>query len=142
MSAPDTRRFHGRSIAALLVLLCPGSAGATWSIVGVDPRTREVGVAGASCVRGVVRIAGLAPGMGAVASQAASNTAGRDLATDRLAAGATPATILEEITSVSFDTNVRRRQYGIAAFSGPPTSYTGSGTSSWSGHLSGANVAV
>jgi uncharacterized Ntn-hydrolase superfamily protein len=130
------------TLAALLIALCPAPARATWSIVAVDPVTREVGAAGASCVDGVVRIAGLAPGKGVVASQASSNLQARDRAVMRLEEGLTPEAILEEITGAAFDTNARRRQYGLAAFNGPPAGFTGAGTSPWAGHKAGANVAV
>ena len=126
----------------LVLLLLPAPARATWSIVAVDPQTHEVGAAGASCVDGVIRIAGLAPGKGVVASQAASSLAGRDRAVARLEEGVDPAAILAEITAAAFDTNARRRQYGIAAFSGPPAGFTGSGNSPWAGHAQGANVSV
>src|SRR5690242_10307190 len=99
------------TLIALLAL--PAPARATWSIVAVDPQTREVGAAGASCVEGVVRIAGLAPGKGVVASQAASNVEARDRAVLRLEEGLTPEAILQEITGAAFDTNSRRRQYGL-----------------------------
>ena len=58
-------------MAAVLAALCaPGSASATWSIVAVDPETREVGIAVASCIGGVEVTAGIAPGKGVVTAQA------------------------------------------------------------------------
>ena len=128
-------------LAAALVL-APATASATWSIVAIDPQTREVGAAGASCVDGVERIAGLAPGKGVVASQAASNLVARDRAVELLEAGLTPEAILTDITSAAFDTNSRRRQYGLAAFNGPPAGFTGAGTMPWAGHAEAANVSV
>ncbi len=58
-------------MVAGVVLLGAGRAEATWSIVGVDPETGEVGVAVASCVGFEVTIVPvLVPGVGAAASQA------------------------------------------------------------------------
>ncbi|MGH9941700.1 MAG: DUF1028 domain-containing protein, partial [Pyrinomonadaceae bacterium] len=54
------------SLASLIILLLSATVShATWSIVAVDPRTKEVGIAGASCTDFVFGIAGLAPGKGA-----------------------------------------------------------------------------
>jgi uncharacterized Ntn-hydrolase superfamily protein/DNA-binding beta-propeller fold protein YncE len=131
-----------RCSLALLLALWPVSASATWSIVAMDPQTRQVGAAGASCVEGVVRIAGLVPGKGAVASQASTNLDARDRAVERLEEGLTPDAILQEITGAAFDTMARRRQYGLVAFNGPPVGFTGEGTSPWAGHKTGPNVAV
>ena len=58
---------------SLFALLTAGDAAATWSIVAIDPATREVGIAGASCIAGAQEIAGLAPGRGAIAAQAMAN---------------------------------------------------------------------
>ncbi len=80
-----------RAVVVLSAVWLPAApASATWSIVAVDPETREVGIAGASCIGGVEIIGGLVPGRGAVAAQASANLAGRDLAMDRLAAGSSP----------------------------------------------------
>src|SRR3712207_2405765 len=57
-----TRARGWLSLVALTALSVgmPRQASATWSIVAVDPRTREVGAAGASCTPFVVGIVGLA----------------------------------------------------------------------------------
>src|SRR5688500_10339251 len=51
----------------------------TWTIVALDPRTGDVGIAGASCVPVKIdAIAALVPGKGVATTQAAFNVAHRD----------------------------------------------------------------
>jgi uncharacterized Ntn-hydrolase superfamily protein len=127
---------------ALLTLLAPG-ADATWSIVAVDPETREVGIAGASCILGSELLARLVPGHGAVAAQAIPNLAARDEIARRVAAGESPAAALAAVTEGSFDTMLgssmaRIRQYGVAAlgFEHDPANFTGS----WAVDFAGARI--
>ncbi len=51
------------SVVISLLLSLPRLAMATWSITAVNPKTREVGIAGASCTDFVFGIAGIAPVM-------------------------------------------------------------------------------
>jgi uncharacterized Ntn-hydrolase superfamily protein len=141
--------MRARSLAVLVVgvLVSARPAAATWSIVAVDPATREVGVAGASCYRNSQVIARVVPGRGAVAAQALSNLEGRDLAARRLAEGASPAEIVATLASARFDWRGlfplhRVRQYGVAALGAPPASYTGSWTIGWAGAAQAAHVTV
>lgn len=140
-----------RPIVAVVVgigLACAAApaARATWSIVAVDPSTREVGVAGASCHPDVQVIGRVVPGKGAVAAQAVSNLDGRDRAAERLAEGARPDEILAELTRRRFDgwqlPLHRFRQYGIAALGAPPASYTGAWTFPWRGAAQADGVTV
>jgi uncharacterized Ntn-hydrolase superfamily protein len=123
------------------LLLLPEPAAATWSIVAVDSKTREVGIAGASCIQGVDVIAGLVPGRGVVAAQALSNISGRDRAVEALKEGAHPDAILDEIASDTFDPRPWHRlgghpmrQYAIASLEGPSqASFTGDRAYDWAG---------
>lgn len=75
------RNFFGTGlIAGATLLVLPGSARGTYSIVASDQATQQVGGAGTSCVGSLsVRIIyGVAIGHGAVHAQAQINTAGRD----------------------------------------------------------------
>jgi uncharacterized Ntn-hydrolase superfamily protein len=134
---------------ACLALLCPGGASATWSIVAVDQQTREVGVAGASCIGNVQMIAGLAPGRGAIAAQAMANFAARDRGVELLAGGASPRVVIATIATDRFDSiagvdTSQLRQYGVAAlgFEDAPAAYTGSWTFAWRGHNLAPGVSV
>lgn len=142
------RRSIGTAAAALGLALAaaPPAARATWSIAAVDPATREVGVAGASCYPDVYVIGRVVPGRGAVAAQAIVDLAGRDLAAGQLAAGVRPEEILEQLTRRRFDAWYlplhRLRQYGIAALGQPAASYTGAWTFSWAGAAQADGVTV
>jgi uncharacterized Ntn-hydrolase superfamily protein len=132
---------------AFVALLCPSAADATWSIVAVDPATREVGAAGASCIANAQMLAGLAPGRGAIAAQAMANLSGRDRGVELLAGGASPQAVMEEIATARFDSfwgidTSRLRQYGVAALGFAPAAFTGSWTFDWQGHQLGPGVSV
>jgi MYXO-CTERM domain-containing protein len=103
-------------------------AGATWSLVAVDPATGEVGAAAATCGKMVWFIAEVVPGRGAVVAQADTLLDGRDLGAEGLAAGLTPAEILDELTDPAFDPAFETRQYGVAALSGEAAAFTGAET--------------
>ena len=60
--------------------LCSSHTHATWSIVAVDPKTREVGLAAATCNPGIQFIAATVPGSGVVAAQVAVFAVGVRLA--------------------------------------------------------------
>ncbi len=140
-------------MAAVLAALCaPGSASATWSIVAVDPETREVGIAVASCIGGVEITAGIVPGKGVVTAQAMTHVEGRDEAMSLLDSGASPRAVLRRVASEDFDpgslfswfSGLETRQYGVAVlgFEAEAASFTGRRTIPWSGSLLGHGVAV
>jgi len=133
--------------ALILFLLMPGGwsggqAFATWSIVAVDPKTKEVGIAGASCTDYCMGIAAVAPGKGAIVAQAMSNNKARDLGLKMLKDGSSPEEIIKAISEVKFDPS--RQQYGVAAlgFEKASSSYTGDKCADAKGHLTGFGVAV
>jgi uncharacterized Ntn-hydrolase superfamily protein len=121
-----------QSTLATLALLAAADARATWSIAAVDPATREVGIAGASCIGNVARIVGIAPAAGAVVSQAFSNEQARDRAVELLRAGAAPQAVIDAVATSRFDGSFglplhHLRQYGVAAlgFEDRARSFTG-----------------
>ena len=103
-------------------------AGATWSLVALDPETGEVGAAAATCGKMVWVIAEVVPGRGAVVAQADTLLDGRDLAAEAIRAGRTPTEILFELTDPTFDPAFETRQYGVAALYGEPAAFTGAET--------------
>jgi uncharacterized Ntn-hydrolase superfamily protein len=131
-------------IMASLVVLLPATAGATWSIVGVDPETGEVGVAVASCVQApfgstiLPQVAGLAPGIGALAAQAQFSQQTRDHALDLLAQGLEPQAILDMVVAADFGS--ASRQYGVVTLDGQTATWTGSSALAWAGALQGDHV--
>ncbi len=136
-------------LACGILGLVPIQAHATWSIVAVDPRTGEVGIAAASCIGGVEVTGGLAPGRGVIAAQALSNQKARDQAVELLAAGASPQQVIAQVTAPEFDPESFRsgpklRQYGVAAlgFEDAAASFTGLWVPGWSGTAHGHGVSV
>lgn len=87
----------------------------TWSVVAVDPKTGDVGVAMASCVPNTFAdaLAALVPGKGAAATQAAFDIHNRNAVFEALEAGASAAEVIRKVTSPSVDTAIGRRQYGV-----------------------------
>jgi uncharacterized Ntn-hydrolase superfamily protein len=117
---------------------------ATWSITAVDPRTREVGIAGASCTDFVFGIAGVAPGKGVIVAQAMSNMAAKRAGVKMLLEGASPQAVITAITNPQFDLNFSFQQYGVVAlgFESKPATYTGADTDGWKGAAQGYGVSV
>jgi uncharacterized Ntn-hydrolase superfamily protein len=97
--------------AALAGLLFAAHAHATYSIVAIDPETREVGSAGATCINnyelapGITRIV---PGKGAVNFQAYTNTPGLPLAVQHIQSGDDATTVMNKVNAA--DSNAERRQ--------------------------------
>jgi uncharacterized Ntn-hydrolase superfamily protein len=137
------------AFALLGPFVAAAPAGATWSIVAVDPETREVGAAGASCILDSQVIAEVVPGRGAAVAQAFTNPdAGPRLRAD-LAAGKTAAAAVSAVTSRWFDSFVgaptaNLRQYGVATLvsADEPANFTGRWTVSWSGARAAPGVSV
>lgn len=131
-------------VAVALVMLMARTADATWSIVAVDPQTREVGSAGASCTPYVAGIVALAPGRGAIVAQAMSNGAARRRGVRLLADGGSPSAIVGAISHPSFDDTYQEQQYGVVslAFADRPAAFTGVRTHAVAGHLLAPGVSV
>jgi uncharacterized Ntn-hydrolase superfamily protein len=102
----------------------------TYSIVGADTATREVGGAGTSCLGGddVFVIYRGVPGFGVVHAQAYYSLDARDRAAEMLGLGDAPADIVAMITDAAFDRNAAIRQYGVVDVLGKTAGYTGTGT--------------
>jgi uncharacterized Ntn-hydrolase superfamily protein len=117
------------SIAALVavlgsVLLVAGRADATWSIVGVDTETGEVGVAVASCVGFEVTVVPvLVPGVGAAASQANISKGSGDRIVDALESGASAQEVIDAV--VAADDRPDDRQLGVVVIDGGGAGWTG-----------------
>lgn len=114
---------------------------ATFSIVGADPATREVGVAVASRFFAVGSVVPHATAdVGAVATQSFANTTfgprGLKLLLQRLS----PQEVIDSL--LVGDGDPRRRQVGIVAADGRSVTYTGEGCLAWAGGRSGPNYAA
>jgi uncharacterized Ntn-hydrolase superfamily protein len=86
----------------------------TWSVVGVDPKTGDVGVAVASCVQSYGdAVAALVPGKGAAATQAGFDIRNRNKVFDALKEGLTAEAVIARVTDPAWDKETDRRQYGV-----------------------------
>lgn len=119
----------------------------TWSLVAVDPATRDVGVAAATCTVGVEMIRGVVPGRGAVAAQAEVNLHARNRAVKALAEGGGAEDALRAAREASGRYRLSRwedQQLAVAALEPEPRvlCHTGAETVAWSGARSGPAVSV
>ena len=128
------------SILLLTVLGLPSFA--TWSIIVVDPKTKKIGIAGASCTPSVYGIGAIMPGKGAIVVQANGNPLAKLQGFKMIMDGATPATILEKLRSPDFDPE--HQQYAIISMDdiNNPVTYTGTQAVSYASTLTGNGITV
>jgi uncharacterized Ntn-hydrolase superfamily protein len=114
---------------------------ATFSIVGFDPATGELGVAVASKFFTVGNVVPWAKaGVGAVATQAYCNTTFGWRGLDLMEQGMTPDEV--KAMFIRTDEGINRRQFGLVDASGNSATFTGEGCSAWAGGRTGPNYAV
>ncbi|MCG3126004.1 MAG: hypothetical protein CHACPFDD_00832 [Phycisphaerae bacterium] len=124
-----------------LLLVAP-AAQATWSIIIIDTRTKEIAIGSATCLtnfdlrRGlpVVRV-----GIGAAAAQSAIDSSGanRLLIWNELAKGTDPSIILQLLEQQDGSGMHRRRQYGIVDVLGRAVTFTGDRDGPYANGLTG-----
>lgn len=108
----------------------------TFTVLGLDPRTRVVGVATASFSLAVGNsVPALDPASGAVASQAWTNRRLHHVALRVLREGGSPGRAIDAMAEV--DTDLRRRQVGMLDLAGRVASHTGTECTPWAGARSG-----
>jgi uncharacterized Ntn-hydrolase superfamily protein len=128
------------SILLLSFLYLPSFA--TWSIIVIDPKTKQIGIAGASCTVSVYGIGLILPGKGAIVVQANSNPFARLTGFRMMMDGATPPAILAKLREPEFDPE--QQQYAIMSMndSEHPVIYTGTKTISHASALTGNGISV
>jgi len=110
----------------------------TFSIVGYDPVTRDLGVAVQSRFFAVGSVVPWAKaGVGAIATQSFANTTYGPHGLELLLEGLSPAEVITRLTSP--DSTRDQRQVGIVDATGRSAAYTGSACMAWAGHESGPN---
>ncbi len=113
----------------------------TFSIVGRDSLTGEMGVAVASRFFAVGTVVPWARAdVGAVATQSFANTTFGWRALDLLEKGASPEEAAQIL--IRTDSDPDRRQFGIVSACGKSVTYTGKGCLAWAGGRSGPNYAI
>jgi uncharacterized Ntn-hydrolase superfamily protein len=132
-----------KTILSLLILLfyCT-STFATWSIMIIDPKTNEIGIAAASCSYNCYGIGKIVPNMGAVIVQAMSNHQAREKGVQLMIAGATPEQIIQAMRNPAFDPE--RQQYAVVTikYINNPGTYTGDSTKTHHGALTANGISV
>lgn len=113
----------------------------TFSIVGFDPRTGDLGIAVQSKFLAVGAVVPWArAGVGAVATQSWANTAYGPRGLDLLAAGKTPDEAMKILTDG--DERASQRQVGIVDAAGRSATFTGGDCHAWAGGIAGPNFAA
>ncbi|GAO42504.1 DUF1028 domain-containing protein [Flavihumibacter petaseus] len=127
---------------AVLLLCGLSKAFATWSIIVIDPETKAIGIAGASCTPNCYGIGSIVPGMGAIIVQAMSNSAARKAGMEMIVAEASPETIVRALRDPQYDPE--RQQYAVVTikFLQQPATYTGDSTHPFNGTLTAPGVSV
>ena len=113
----------------------------TFSIVGFDPQTKELGVAVASKFLSVGAVVPFAKaGVGAIATQSWANLDYGINGLDMLQSGMSPEEALQEL--VANDEKPGARQVGIVDASGRSAIYTGEDCFEWAGGMAGENFTI
>jgi uncharacterized Ntn-hydrolase superfamily protein len=132
-------------IILLFATVAVAAAQDTFSIVAIDPVTGEVGSAGASCVAvDVALISDVAPGVGAVHTQAYYIPANQTIAGNFLRLGYPAATIVDSVVANDAASQPEIRQYGAVTLAdgGTSAAYTGTGAQDYKGHRLGPTYAI
>ncbi|HEY0732639.1 MAG TPA: DUF1028 domain-containing protein [Chitinophagaceae bacterium] len=115
---------------------------ATFSIIVIDPRTKEIGIAGASCTQSVYGIGAIVPGKGAIVVQAMSNGLARMEGFRMIMEGATAIEIIEKIREPYYRPEMQ--QYAILCMNdiNHPATYTGKENITYAGALTANGISV
>ncbi|MFS1511797.1 DUF1028 domain-containing protein [Chengkuizengella sp. SCS-71B] len=114
---------------------------ATFSIVGFDPKTKELGIAVQSKFLGVGAVVPWAKaGVGAVATQSFANTSYGPNGLELMANGKSAQETMDLL--VEKDDEKRSRQAGIVDANGNSATFTGSDCYNWAGGIAGPNFAA
>lgn len=148
----STRRSTGRNplkstlatitLITTALLMLSSSVKATWSIVMIDPKTREIGIAGASCTFSVYGIGAIVPGKGAVIVQAMSNKSARNKGLRMVLADASPQEIIKALRNPDFDPE--NQQYAVVCLRelNSPKAYTGLKTTKYKGSITAKGLSI
>lgn len=128
--------------ALVIFLICSNDTFATWSIIIIDPRTNEIGIAAASCTANCYGIGKIIPNVGAIIVQAMSNNQARQKGVEMILAESTPEQIIQALRNPDFDPE--RQQYAVVTikYIDSPATYTGDSTKRFNGALTKSGVSV
>ena len=128
------------TLISLLALYLPLFA--TWSIIVINPRTGEIGIAGASCTSDCSGIGSVIPGKGAIIVQAMSNYNAHDVGRRLIREGYSLDEIMNKVLmQARFDPE--HQQYAIVTLKEmDPLTYTGDSTIFYKGAITGKGISV
>ena len=129
-------------LALIFFVIYSNNTFATWSIIMIDPRTNEIGIAGASCTYNCYGIGKIIPNVGAIIVQAMSNNQARERGIEMILAESTPDQIIQALRNPGFDPE--RQQYAVVTikYIDRPGTYTGDSTKQYNGALTNVGVSV
>jgi uncharacterized Ntn-hydrolase superfamily protein len=131
------------SLVILLSLLAATPAMATFSIVAIDPRNGDLGVAVASRYFAVGAVVPWAEAnVGAVATQAAVNVGYGPQALELLKTGLTAQQVLDKVLQLDTFAGKDSRQLAIVDAKGNVAVFTGPRANDWKGHQKGSTYSV
>ena len=114
---------------------------ATFSVVGFDPATGDLGVAVQSKFFGVGSVVPWAKAkVGAIATQSYANTSYGPDGLALLESGKSAKETLRQLTEA--DSGRDQRQAGVVDAQGRASSFTGAKCNAWAGHIEGTNFSV
>jgi uncharacterized Ntn-hydrolase superfamily protein len=129
------------STTVLFLFLIHFSSFATWSIIIIDQKTKEIGIAGASCTSNCSGIGSIIPGTGVVIVQAMSNYNAHSMAKNAIIAGHPLEGIMEALRNPRFDPE--HQQYALVTLNHmTPLTYTGDSTVAYKGSITGNGISV
>jgi len=136
-------------VVVVILIAMSAPAAATWSVVGVDPESGQVGVAVASCVpvraldtSNGFELVALAPGKGAGISQALYNDNVPPEIERLLAQNVSAPDIIAALTGPDFDSNAEDRLHAVVLLSGQSEGFTGADNSDVALDAQGVNVSA
>jgi uncharacterized Ntn-hydrolase superfamily protein len=128
-------------LSTAVLALGIAEAGATYSVVALDPATGQLGVAVQSNTISVgARVRWGQAGVAAIASQASSNPMMGEIGVLLIQRGFSAVEARDMI--VAMDKGIDSRQFAIVDFKGGSAGWTGAGNSGWAGHICQPNFCV
>lgn len=136
-----TNLFSGLAVLLSTEILSATVPVSTFSIVGCDPQTGELGVAVASKYFAVGSVVPWAKaGVGAIATQSWVNYDYGIIGLELLEKGLSPQEVIDSLTKA--DPSASRRQVGVMDALGKAATYTGKDCIDWAGGTVGKNFAI
>ena len=131
-----------RLIATIVIVFaCAQSTFATWSIIIIDPKTHEIGIAGASCTQNVYGIGSIVPNKGAIIVQAMSNYNAHNVGRKAIISGYSPEEIITVLQQERFDP--QHQQYAIVTLKDMQAkTFTGDSCYAFNGSITGQGISV